>query len=94
MDAGPPQSSPVRNLERDAQVWTSNQLSQEVPLELWHAVTDSPAVRRKGLSCFTWKVAQEVLKLPQNTQSRVYIVQSPAVRFDGKRGPPLPPGSD
>lgn len=40
MDTGPPQSSPVRNLERDAQVWTSKQLSQEVPLELWHAVID------------------------------------------------------
>lgn len=93
MDAGPPQSTPVSNLERDAQVWTSNQLSQEVPLELWHAVTDSPA-DRKGLSCFTWKVAQEVLKLPQKTESRVYILQSPAIRFDGKLGPPLPPGSD
>lgn len=67
---GPPRSSPVSSLERDAQVWTSNQLSQEGPLEPWRAVTDSPAVRRNGLSRFTWKVAQEVLKLPQKTQSR------------------------
>lgn len=54
MDAGPPRSSPVRNLEREAQVWTSNHLSQEVPLELHHTVTDCQAVRRKSLSCVTW----------------------------------------
>lgn len=69
MDAGPPRSSPVRNLERDAQAWTSNRLSQEVPLQLRHAVTDSPAARTEGLSCFTRKVVQEVLKLPHSAEN-------------------------
>lgn len=53
MDAGPPRSSPVRNPEREAQLWTSNHLSQEVPLELHHTVTNCQAVRRKSLSCVT-----------------------------------------
>lgn len=43
-----PRSSPVRNPGRKAQVWTSNHLSHQVPLELHHTVTDCQAVRRKS----------------------------------------------
>lgn len=87
-DARPPRSSPVRNPEREARLWTSTRLSQEVPLEVLHTMTDCQAVRRKRLSCVTWNFHPA-----WKTERKFCILQLPG-RLDVELGPPLPPGSD